>query len=104
MALLTFHYAAVHFFMYLYIFVSLSNGSLTYYMPRIFMCIIIIMAPYVMGDIIFLSCGFYLLLLSFFSSPNLSHRRLDVCHTLTHGVAIVRIWNADLKHAARGTL
>jgi len=26
--------------------------------------------------------------LSFFSSPNLSHRRLDVCHTSTHGVAL----------------
>ena len=28
---------------------------------------------------------------SFFSSPNLSHRRLNVCHTSTHGVALVRI-------------
>jgi len=27
----------------------------------------------------------------FFSSPNLSSRRLDVCHTSTHGVALVRI-------------
>jgi len=26
-----------------------------------------------------------------FSSPNLSGRRLDVYHTLTHGVALVRI-------------
>jgi len=25
----------------------------------------------------------------FFSSPNLSRRRLDVCHTSTHGVALV---------------
>ena len=32
-----------------------------------------------------------LLLLSFFSSPNLSGRRLDVYHTLAHGVALVRI-------------
>jgi len=31
-------------------------------------------------------------LLSFFiSSPNLSRRRLDVYHTSTHGVALVRI-------------
>jgi len=30
-------------------------------------------------------------LLSFFSSPNLSRRRLDVCHTSTHGVALVQI-------------
>jgi len=29
--------------------------------------------------------------LSFFSSPNLSGRRLDVCHTFTQGVALVRI-------------
>jgi len=28
---------------------------------------------------------------SFFSSPNLSRRRLDVCHTSTHGVTLVRI-------------
>jgi len=27
----------------------------------------------------------------FISSPNLSRRRLDVCHTSTHGVALVRI-------------
>jgi len=27
----------------------------------------------------------------FFSSPNLSGRRLDVYHTLAHGVALVRI-------------
>jgi len=48
------------------------------------------------------------LLLSFFllwfSSPNLSHRRLDVCHTSTHGVALVRISDAGLKPAARGSL
>jgi len=32
-------------------------------------------------------------LLSFFlfSSPNLSHHRLDVYHTSTHGVALVQI-------------
>ena len=38
-------------------------------------------------------CDFYLLSiylsLFFFSSPNLSRRRLDVYHTLTHGVALV---------------
>jgi len=31
------------------------------------------------------------LLLLFFSSPNLSGRRLDVYHTLAHGVALVQI-------------
>ena len=39
-----------------------------------------------------------------FSSPNLSRRRLDVCHTSTHGVALVRISDAGLKCAARGSL
>jgi len=40
--------------------------------------------------IIFLPCDF-LLSSSSFSSPNLSGRRLDVYHTSTHGVALVRI-------------
>jgi len=39
-------------------------------------------------------------LLSFFFLPNLSRRRLDVCHTSTHGLALVRILDADLKRAA----
>jgi len=64
--------------------------------------------PYGIGQaIIFSCCGFYLLLSIFFylfSSPNLSGRRLDVYHTLTHGVALVRIYNAGLKRAARGSL
>ena len=47
----------------------------------------------------------FLLLSSFFiSSPNLSGRRLDVYYTSTYGVALVRIWNAGLKCAARGSL
>ena len=33
------------------------------------------------------SSSFFLL----FSSPNLSRRRLDVCHTSTHGAALVQI-------------
>ena len=53
--------------------------------------------------------GHYILVLwflpyIFFSSPNLSRRRLDVCHTSTHGVALVRILKAGLKRAARGSL
>ena len=42
--------------------------------------------------------------LIFFPRLNLSRRRLDVYHTSTHGVALVRIQNAGLKHAARGSL
>jgi len=41
---------------------------------------------------------------SLFSSPNLNRRRLDVCHTSTHGVALARIYDAGLKRAARGLL
>jgi len=47
---------------------------------------------------------FLLLSFFFFSSPNLSSRRVDVYHTSTHGVALVRIWDAGLKYAARGSL
>jgi len=39
-------------------------------------------------------CGHYIFVLflsSLFSSPNLSGRKLDVYHTSTHGVALVRI-------------
>ena len=45
------------------------------------------------GAIIFLPCSFFLSIfyLLLFSSPNLSGRRLDVYHTLTHGVALVQI-------------
>jgi len=37
----------------------------------------------------------------YFSSPYLSRRRLDVYHTSTHGVALVRIYNSGLKCTAR---
>ena len=47
--------------------------------------------------ILFLSSSF------FFSSPNLTGRRLDV-YTSTHGVALVRIQNARLKCAASSSL
>jgi len=50
-------------------------------------------SPYGIGQTIKFSCCGLLFLssFSFFSSPNLSRRRLDVCHTSTHGVALVRI-------------
>jgi len=44
------------------------------------------------ADIIFLPCAFYHSSSFFlFSLPNLSGRRLDIYHTSTHGVALVRI-------------
>ena len=46
----------------------------------------------------------WFLLSFFFSSPNLSGRKLDVYHTSTHGVALVRIYGAGLKCAASGSL
>jgi len=57
------------------------------------------------ADIIFSSCDFFFLLSLFYiSSPNLSRRRLDAYHTSTHNVALVRIYDAGLKHTARGSL
>jgi len=50
--------------------------------------------------IIFCSCGFFLLSSFFFfllfSSPILSGRRLDVYHTSTRGVALVRIRKSEM--------
>jgi len=50
------------------------------------------------------SSSFFFFLSSFFSSPNLRRRRLDVYHTSTHDVALVRIEAAGLKRAAHGLL
>jgi len=46
----------------------------------------------------------WFLLSSFFSSPSLSGRRLDVYHTSTHGATLVQIENAGLKRAACSSL
>ena len=40
----------------------------------------------------------------FLSSTNVRRRTLNVCITSTHGVALVRISDAGLKHAAHGSL
>jgi len=45
-------------------------------------------SPYGIGQTIILSA---VVSIFFFPSPNLSRRRVDVCHTCTHGVALVRI-------------
>jgi len=49
--------------------------------------------------VLFLSSFFF-----FFSLLNRSRGRLDVCHTSTHGVALVRIEDAGLKRAACGSM
>jgi len=46
----------------------------------------------------------FFLLSCFCSSPNHSSCRQDVYNTSTHGVALVQIYNAGLKCAARGSL
>jgi len=53
---------------------------------------------------IYLSTYLSIYRLSFFSSPNLSRRRLDVWHTSTHAVALVWIYDAGLKCAACSSL
>jgi len=48
------------------------------------------------ADIIFSSCGFFYLSIyrsSFFPSPNLTGRRLDVYHTSTHCKFRMQVWN-----------
>jgi len=57
---------------------------------RLVPCILLWLPCVADADIIFLACGFFLLSF-FYSSRNLSGQRLDVCHTSTHGVALVRI-------------
>jgi len=47
-------------------------------------------SPYGIGQTIYIFMLWFILS-SFFSSPNLSRRRLDVCHTSTHGVVLVQI-------------
>jgi len=60
---------------------------------KVWSTIALLWSPYGLGQTIIFSCCFFFLLSSFFfiSSPNLSGQRLDVYHTSTHGVALVRI-------------
>ena len=68
--------------------VALCNRE-TIYIFMLFLLLLLLWSPYVIGrPYIFSSC-FFLLSSSFFSSPNLSRRRLDVYHTSAHGVVLV---------------
>jgi len=49
-------------------------------------------------------CGFFFFFFFVFFSPILSRRRLNVYHTSTHDVALLRIYNAGLKCATYGSL
>ena len=70
-----------------------------------FHCHILLWSPYLIGQtIVFLPCDFYLsfFLSIFFSSPNLSDRRLDVYHATWCGLSANL--EACLKCASRGSL
>jgi len=58
------------------------------------------MTPFIMAALSH-RAGHYIFVLRF---PNLSPCRLDVYDTSTHDVALVRIYDAGLKRAARGSL
>jgi len=52
---------------------------------------LLLWSPYGIGQTIVFSCCSFFFPPFFFSWPNVSRRRLYVCHTSTHGVALVRI-------------
>ena len=71
----------------------ISNLPIIYH--KLLLYLVIMVALWNRQVIIFFALWFLSFFLSFFffllSSPNLGSRRLDVYHTSTHGVAIVRI-------------
>jgi len=75
------------------------TSDLSYFVKWLIMAAVCNRAGHYIFALWFLS-----IFLSFFPSPNLSGHRLDVYHTSTHGVALVRIYNAGMKCAAHGSL
>jgi len=68
-----------------------TNTGLVYCTPTVKLTVGLgHVALWIGQTIIFSSRGFFFFIL-LFSSPNLSRRRLDVCHTSTHGMALVVI-------------
>jgi len=57
----------------------------------VFVCVFIMAALWNRAGHYIFALWFLSIYLSFFSSPNLSRRRLDVYHISTHGVALVQI-------------
>jgi len=71
------HYIFILWLLLSFFFMAaLCNRGPLYFCP--------VVSFYLLSSIFYLSSFF-------FSSPNLDRRRLDVCHTLTHGVALMRI-------------
>jgi len=69
----------------------IKSYSMSLTMPSFLTCFFLFMATLWNRETIYIFMlwfvlSFFLLLLLFFSSPNLSRRRLDVCHTSTHGI------------------
>jgi len=63
-----------------------------YHTESMGLCFAVVMAALCNRETIYIfMLWFVLSSSSFFSSPNLSRHRLDVCRTSTHGVALVRI-------------
>ena len=68
---------------------GINTGKDTLHRPTLIMVALCNRADHYIFALLFLSSIFYLS--SFFLAYNFSGRRLDVYHTLTHGVALVRI-------------
>jgi len=66
------------------------NGSFLFMAYSFFPLVVFMAALCNRAGHYILPCGLFLLLF-FLSSPNLSRRRLDVYHTSTYGVALLRI-------------
>ena len=76
------YFAALNIGRHLYLAGRPSRWALTHILVTVILCN---RADHYIFALLFLSSIF------FYSSPSLSGRRLDVYHTLTHGVALVRI-------------
>jgi len=71
---------------------ALCVVSISHVFPTLFrFCRVFMVTLWNRADHYIFAPWFLLILSIFFSSPNLSRRRLDVYHTSTHGVALVRI-------------
>jgi len=78
------------FWHYIYVWLFTSFASLLILFSSLFS----LLWPPCVADVASYFClviSIYFFFYLFYSSPNLSHQRVDVYHTSTHGVALVRI-------------